>query len=147
MKKLVLSGEVPTAIVDAGAFVTCGAPITSECGRYSLTPDPFIPTGRMSTNVLQYTGGNIAAAEEIKEMPLNIRKEAREIHMVPGIQNNLISTNKLAQAGYIQIFDDEQVNVYDAKETKITVSRGAVLQGWRLPDERLWRIPLVKQVD
>ena len=145
MKQLVLAKKVPTAIADAGASVTCGAPIISECGRYSLSPDPFIPTGRMSDKVLQYAGGNIAKAGEIKEMPLNIRKEAREVHMVPGIQNNLFSTNALAKAGYIQIFDNEQVNVYDSRNTKITVSRGAVLRGWHLPNEGLWRIPLVKQ--
>ena len=53
MKKLVLAKKVPTAIADAGASVTCGAPIKSECGRYSLSPDPFISTGRMSEKVLQ----------------------------------------------------------------------------------------------
>ena len=37
--------------------------------------------------------------------------------MIPGIQNNLLSTNKFAKAKYILIFDEEEVNIYDATNT------------------------------
>ena len=69
-----------------------------------------------------------------------------EIHIVPGIKQNLLSTNKFVDAGYAWLFDEDEVAVYDMTDTKITTSRGAVLKGWRVPNEGLWRIPLVPNV-
>ena len=63
--------------------------------------------------------------------------------MVPGINHNLLSMNQFAEAKYITNFDEDQVNIYDATNTEVTVSLGSVLRGWRLRDEGLWRIPLV----
>ena len=66
--------------------------------------------------------------------------------MVPGIKNDtLVSTSKFADANYISIFDNEEVNIYDANTTKITVSRGSILKGWH-DANGLWRIPLVPSV-
>ena len=62
--------------------------------------------------------------------------------MILGTQNNLLSANRFAKAKYITIFDKEEVNIYDATKTEIKTTRGAVLRGWRLPEEGLWRIPL-----
>ena len=79
LKELVMNGEVPTAIADAGAASSCGKPVWSECGQYRLAADPFLPTGRKSTKLFQYAGGDIAAADEIKELPFDVREEAREV--------------------------------------------------------------------
>ena len=84
LKELVINGDVPTAIADAGAASSCGKPVWSECGQYKLAADPFVPTGRKSTKLFQYAGGDIAAANEIKKLPFGVREEAREVHMVPG---------------------------------------------------------------
>ena len=43
-------------------------------------------------------------------------------------------------------FKGDKMSIYDTRNTKITVSRAAVLEGWCIPHERLWRIPLVKHV-
>ena len=53
-----------------------------------------------------------------------------------------MSTNQFAVADYITVFDKEEVNVYNANDVKITVTRGAILRGWRCPNTGLWRIPL-----
>ena len=66
--------------------------------------------------------------------------------MIPGIQNNLLSTNQFIKTKHITIFDKEEVNIYDAKNTEIRITKGTVLIGWRLPDEGLWRIPLNENV-
>ena len=58
--------------------------------------------------------------------------------MVPGIEHNLMSTNTFALDKYVTIFNEDMVNIYDATNTKITVSRGALLRGWRVPSEGLW---------
>lgn len=52
----------------------------------------------------------------------------------------------MADANYISIFDDEEVNIYDANDTKIVTTRGAVLRGYRDRNEGIYRIPLVKNV-
>jgi hypothetical protein len=54
--------------------------------------------------------------------------------------------SQLVNAGYIPIFDGQRVGIYDSNNTKIQVSRAAVLEGWYVPHEKLWRIPLVKGV-
>ena len=60
------------------------------------------------------------------------------MHMTPGLENHLISTNKFVEEDYVQVFDKEEVNVYDANDIEIKTTRGAILRGWRVPDEGLW---------
>ena len=143
LKQMVLNGEVATAIADAGASSSCGIPV-SMCGGYKLKSDPFTETGRKSNKTFQYAGGGLAPATEIRELPYDVRGEAKEVHITPGIKNNLISTNKFATEGYVHVFDEEEVNVYDANDVEIKTTRGAILRGWRVPEQGLWRFPLVK---
>jgi hypothetical protein len=66
--------------------------------------------------------------------------------MVPGIPTApLLSTGSLADNGYIAIFDNEEVRIYDANDTKAVTTKGAVLKGWRTEDD-LYCIPLVPNV-
>ncbi len=56
----------------------------------------------------------------------------------------LISKPKFVDANYIAMFDKDKVNIYDANNTKITVTRAAIFQGWRSNQTKLWHIPLIK---
>jgi hypothetical protein len=78
----------------------------------------------------------------------SMRSSARNIYITPGIKETLlISTVKFAEAGYITIFDQDQVNIHDQHNTVITVSRAAILRGWREPGTNdLWRIPLISDI-
>ena len=142
MKWKVLNGKVKTGIADAGASASCGRPEMSNCGKFEVDGDLFNPTGRKSTKIFQYAGGAIAAADTINEFKFDVHDAAKEVHMVPGIKNTLVSTNQFALANYATIFTKDMVHVYDMNNTKIEVSRSAVLKGWRVPKEGLWRIPL-----
>ncbi len=73
-----------------------------------------------------------------------LRKPDRSIHIVPQVQNSLLSTSKVVNADYITIYNNEEINFYDAKMTKITVLEKAVLKGWQCPAAGLWRLPLVE---
>ena len=87
------------------------------------------------------------AATEIAEYPFQVRDPAKHLHITPNITtNSLMSTNKFAAANYITIFDNEEVNIYDANDTIIAVTRGAILRGWKCKITGLWRIPLVDMV-
>ena len=87
------------------------------------------------------------AATEIAEYPFQVRDPAKQLHIMPGITtNSLLSTSKFAAANYITIFDKEEVRIFDANDTVITVTRGAILCGFKCPTSGLWRIPLVEMV-
>ena len=106
--------------------------------------DPFEHTGRDSDKVFQYAGGNLAPATKVNQLALDVRDPAKEVHIVPGVKNNLLSTSKFVDANYAWVFDNDEVSVYDKNNTEIKTTRAAVLKGWRSPSEKLWRIPLVK---
>jgi hypothetical protein len=52
----------------------------------------------------------------------------------------------MVEAGYAAIYDDKEVNFYDTATTKITVLADAILRGWRCPQAKLWRVPLVDNI-
>ena len=58
-------------------------------------------------------------------------------------KNNLLSTSKFIDAGYAWLFYQDEVSIYDKRNTKTTMYRAAVLKGWGLPEENIWRIPLL----
>ena len=60
--------------------------------------------------------------------------------------NNLGNMSTMTRNGYIPIFEGDKMSIYDARNITITVSRAAVLGGGYAPHEKLWRIPLVKNV-
>ena len=130
LRELTINQKIPTAIADAGATSNCGMDYESSCGRYKMQ-DPFQPTGQTSDKIFQYAGGNLAAATTIKQLPLNVRTPAKEVHIVPGINNNLISTSKFVDANYAWVFDNDEVAVYDKNNTEIKTTWAAVFKGWR----------------
>jgi hypothetical protein len=134
IKTKVLQGIIPSIIADSAATSNVGA--TKHGG-------PFIPTSKKSTKV-QLLDGTQAAADTISELPFELRKPAKEIHNVPWIdENSLLSIPKIAEAGYITIFDNEEVNIYDARDTKVLVTSKAILTGWYDKRAKRWHVPLV----
>ena len=84
---------------------------------------------------------------EVVDLHLPLQRKGRQRHTVPGITNSFLSMGELVKQGYIHILDKDKINIYDSHNTKITVSRGAVLRGWCVPKEGLRRIPLIKKED
>ena len=132
----VKDGSIPSAVVDSGTTLNVMKP-----------GDPCIKTGRNSAKQYKMATGQTTPGGKEGLLEHELRDPARLCDIVPGItEDSLISTSKMADAGYISIFDGEEVNIYNANNTKITVTRGAVLRGWRDATCGLWRIPLVKNV-
>ena len=71
-----------------------------------------------------------------------LREPAGEMHVTPGITSaSLASTGKYADANYATLYMKDSVEVFDMENTKIFVSKDAVLRGHRCKDG-LYRIPL-----
>ena len=101
----------------------------SKYGSYQLDTTSIIAIGLTSNKVFRYAAGNLGVADEIRHLPYDVRGEAKEVHMTPGLEHCLISTNRFVEEDYVQVFDKEQVNVYDANNIEIKTTRGAVLRG------------------
>ncbi len=68
---------------------------------------------------------------DIAKLSYNVHLPAKDIHITPGInENSLITTNKMADAGYITVFDKDTVKMYDAHNTRVIGTRDAVINGW-----------------
>jgi len=133
MRTGVLNGTIPYAVSD-----TCA---TSSS---FLKEDPSIPTGRVFCAVFHLPNVAIAPATTLNKLLYNIHAPARDVNIVPSlVENSLLSTSKFPATGYTTIYDENEVNFYDTKTTKITVLAEAVLKGWRCPRTNLWRVPLV----
>ena len=145
LKQKVIIDQVPTAIADAGCTTNCNMEFVSECGEYGLEYQPYTKTGAVSNKIFSYVGGGLAAATDINQTPFEVRKPASTYHTVPGIRHNLLSTAKYVDAGYAWLFDNDEEQACNRRNRKITTSRAAVMKGWRVPGENLWRVPIVKE--
>jgi hypothetical protein len=84
------------------------------------TLKPSVPTGIQSTATFGGAFGKQAPATTINKPHHKLCVLARSIHIVPQVQNSLLSTSKVINADSIAIYDKEEVNFYDTKTTKIT---------------------------
>jgi hypothetical protein len=132
----IMEGTIPSMIVNSGA--------TSGVGTKD---NPSHRTSKPSDKQFILPSGQLIQATEKVEYPFSIRAPANKLHITPGIsQHLLLSTGKYADANYITVFDKDTVNVYNANDTVITVTKEAILRGWWDKDNKLWRIPFVDMV-
>ncbi len=97
--------------------------------------------GEHSRAVFHLPNGTMAAATTINKLHLNVHELARSVNIVPALmENSLLSTNKFVEADHTVIYDAKEVNFYDARTTKIVVSKAAILKGWRCHVKKLWRV-------
>jgi len=136
----VLNGTIPSAFADSGATSNVGTTKDRNCRA-------FIATGRQSDKAFRMPNGSVEEATTLDALQHSLRAPARDIHIVPSIECvSQLSVSKFVVANYIVIFDKDEVKIFDANNTEITVLRAAILRGWRCPDTKLWCIPLVKHV-
>ena len=136
LKAGVLDGSIPSAAFDTACTASAGRPV-----------DPFLLTNKKSTKVFALADDHPTPASMVAKLYHEVREPARTVDIVPALgRNSLLSGGKFAEAGYVSICDDKEVNIYDGRTAKIVVSEEAVLKGWRCPHANLWRIPLQDEV-
>jgi hypothetical protein len=58
---------------------------------------------------------------------MNYDCQQKDVHIVPVIKcDSLISISKFVEVNYIVIFDKDEVNIYNANNTKFTVTRAVI---------------------
>jgi len=91
-----------------------------------------------SNKVFQMPNGHKSPAGKVQLLEHDLRASARDVHMVSDLtETSLVSAAKLAEAGYVSVFDNDEVNIYDSHNTAIKVSRSAILKGWKCPESGL----------
>ena len=72
--------------------------------------------------------GSIEAATAMDALHHSLRAPARDVHIVPSIERDLLlSVSKFVDANYIAIFDKDEVNIFNANNTEGRVTRAAIL--------------------
>ena len=83
----------------------------------------------------------------MSELAHDVRQPVKDVHIVPSIESNsLLSTAKFDKVGYITVFDNKEVNIYDAHNTTLKVLWGVILKGWIDKTINLWQIPLIPDI-
>ena len=117
IKNGVLNGSIKSVLLDLGASSSTAQSATN-----------YVETGQKSTKEFQSAFGEVQNATDIVKYPFKLREEARRVDIVPTLQNDLMSIGKMADAGYLTIFDNEEVNIYDSHDTTFNVSKNSVLR-------------------
>ncbi|KAL7478346.1 LOW QUALITY PROTEIN: hypothetical protein ACHAW6_006995, partial [Cyclotella cf. meneghiniana] len=122
-----------TGIMDSGASSSCGGPNNA-----------LIRTGEASSKTYKVPTGQIVSASERAILAHNLRDPAREVQIVPAMSETLLSVGQFADAGYVTVFDNQSVKIFDGS---IELTKDAVIRGWRDPASGLYRIPLKEKVE
>ncbi len=72
----------------------------------------------------------------------NLQAGAGEINIVPNLHSTLISMPKMADYGYIAVFDKTEARIYDGTTTTITALEEPIIVAPRCNDTGLWKMEL-----
>ena len=127
------------AILDSGAS-----------GHFGKVKGGMEPTNKPSDKVVHAADGQTMPAASQAMLPqAQLRDDARQADIIPGIMHNLMSVGKLADSGYITVFlpGNQGVEVYDSNTTIIT-TEGAppVLRGCK-DEVGLYQVPLTNDTN
>jgi hypothetical protein len=102
----------------------------------------FHDTGLPSKTGFMLPDASKIPATKIMRLKHNLREEAGEMNIVPNLHSSLISVPKMADQGYIAVFDKKEARIYDGTTTKIMASGDPIIIAPRCDDTGLWRMNL-----
>jgi hypothetical protein len=74
------------------------------------------------------TNGKVEEASDINEFHHDVRRPAKDVHILPGIKrDSLHSIPKFVDPNYIAIFNKDKISTYNANRTTIIISCGTIL--------------------
>jgi hypothetical protein len=100
----------------------------------------FHDTGLPSKKVFMLPDASKIPATKIMRLKHNLR--AGEMNIVPNLHSSLISVPKMADQGYIAVFDKKEARIYDGTTTTIMASGDPIIIALRCDDTGLWKMNL-----
>jgi len=102
----------------------------------------FHDTGLPSKKLFMLLDKTKIPATKIMHLKHNLRPGAGEMNIVPNLHSILISVPKMAEHGYIAVFDKKEARINDGTTTTITASGEPIIVAPRCNDSGLWKMNL-----
>jgi hypothetical protein len=120
-------------ILDTGCTSGAGAERDMDC---------FHDTGLASKKVFMLPDTSKISATKIMRLKHNLRAGAGEMNIVPNLHSTLISVPKMAEHGYIAVFNKKEDRIYDGTTTMITALGEPIIVAPRCDNTGLWKMTL-----
>jgi hypothetical protein len=104
--------------------------------------DCFYNTGLPSRKVFMLPDKSKITATKKMQLKHNLWAGASEMNIVPNLHTTLISVPKMAEHGYIAVFDKHEARIYDGTTTKLMASGNPIIVAPWCEDTGLWKMEL-----
>jgi hypothetical protein len=104
--------------------------------------DCFHDTGLPSNKVFMLPDKTKIKATKMMQLKHKLRAGAGEMNIVPNLHSTLISVPKMADNGYIAMFDKIEARIYDGTTMTITALEEPIIIAPRCKDTGLWKMEL-----
>jgi hypothetical protein len=81
-------------------------------------------------------------ATKLMRLNYNLRVGAGDMNIVPNLHSSLISVPKMADQGYMAVFDKTEARIYDGTTTTIAASGDPIIIAHRCDNTGLWKMNL-----
>ncbi len=122
-----------TGILDKGCTSGAGAEKDMDC---------FHDTGLPSNKVFMLPDKSKIKAMNTMQLKHKLQAGAGKMNIIPNLHSKLISVPKMADHGYIAVFDKNEARIYDGTTTTITASEEPIIVALRCEDTGLWKMEL-----
>jgi hypothetical protein len=102
----------------------------------------FHDTGLPSKKVFMLPDASKIPATKIMRLKHNLGAGAGKMNTVANLHSSLISVPKMADQGYIAVFEKKEARFYDGTTTKIMASGDPIIIAPRCDDTGIWRMNL-----
>ena len=82
----------------------------------------FDDTGEQSQKVFMLPDKSTVRATKKMKLKHKLRGKAGEMNIIPNLHSSLISVPKMADYGYIAVFDKKEARIYDGTTTTISAN-------------------------
>jgi hypothetical protein len=102
----------------------------------------FDDTGEQSQKVFMLPDKSTVRATKKMKLKHKLRGKAGEMNIIPNLHSSLISVPKMADYGYIAVFDKKEARIYDGTTTTISANGEPIIIAPRCTDTGLWKMEL-----
>ena len=122
-----------TGILDTGCTSGAGAEKDMDC---------FHDTGLPSNKVFMLPDKTKIKATKTMQLKHKLQAGAGKMNFVPNLHSTLISVPKMADHGYITVFDKIEAKIYDGTTMTITASEVPIIIALWCKNTGLWKMEL-----